>query len=113
MKKGSYFLYIFLSKKKRIRIGKLGILNFKKGNYIYVGSALNNLEKRIARHKRNKKKLHWHIDYLLKHANIKRVKRFYSNKKIECKLARKIKGIPIKNFGCSDCKCISHLFYII
>ena len=32
------------------RIGALGKINFKKGKYVYVGSAQNNLEKRIARH---------------------------------------------------------------
>ena len=68
--KGIYCLIIKLDKDKSIKIGKLNYINFKKGYYCYVGSALNNLKKRIERHKRKNKKLHWHIDYLLKHAKI-------------------------------------------
>jgi len=114
--KGAYLLLIDVKKDIKIKIGKLGILNLKKGNYVYVGSALNNLNKRIERHLSKNKKLHWHIDYLLKNKNSKIKKVFYkgSNKKQECEFAKKILkfSIPVKNFGSSDCKCGSHLFKI-
>ena len=41
-----------------------------------IRSALNNLDKRIQRHKSNQKKMHWHIDYLLKKAKIIDVKTY-------------------------------------
>ena len=113
--KGSYILFIFLNKDKRIKINKR-VLDFKKGYYAYVGSALNNLEKRIERHKSKKKKKHWHIDYFLEHGKIVKVKRILSDKKIECELSKKLckeaDGF-IKGFGCSDCKCESHLYYFV
>ena len=65
--KGSYILLFLLPNSKEISIGKLGRLLFKKGVYLYVGSAMNGLEQRIQRHLRTEKKIHWHIDYLLPH----------------------------------------------
>jgi len=111
--KGSYILVIKLKKDKTIKIGKLGKIHFKKGFYVYTGSALNGIEKRINRHLRKDKKIHWHIDYLLRHGDI--IDIFYneSNIKEECNYAKKFeeKLLPILNFGCSDCKCKSHLLY--
>jgi len=111
--KGVYILLIELKTDKQIQIGKLGKLFFKKGFYAYVGSALNNLEKRIQRHLSLEKKMHWHVDYLLNYSIIRDVFYKETNKKIECniarKLARSLKGI--NGFGCSDCNCQSHLFY--
>jgi len=111
--KGAYVLLIELKTDKQIQIGKLGKIYFKKGFYVYVGSALNNLEKRIQRHLSLEKKMHWHVDYLLNHANITDVFYKEKNEKIECNIARKfaksLKGI--NGFGCSDCNCQSHLYY--
>jgi len=110
--KGSYVLLIKLEKDSTIKVGKLGNIFFKKGFYVYVGSALNSLEKRIERHKRPDKKIHWHIDYLLKHAKIKNAFYIESNEKEECQIANKFGKLEhIPGFGCSDCKCKSHLFY--
>lgn len=114
MSKGVYYLIIKLDRDKRIKIGKLGIINFKKGYYCYVGSALNGLEKRIERHKSKDKKFHWHIDYFLKYGDILDTFIMETNKKIECLLSKKIERISkgsVKGFGCSDCKCSSHLYY--
>jgi len=118
MSSGVYALIIRLNKDETIRIGKLCKRNFKKGFYVYVGSALNNLEKRIDRHRRKRKKLFWHIDYLLnsKYAKISEVLVIKTNKKMECKLNRIISNmdnarILVKGFGCSDCICKSHLTY--
>ena len=111
--KGSYILLVELNDNKNIQIGKLGNFNFKKGFYVYIGSALNGLEQRINRHLRNNKKIHWHIDYLLKYCNIIDVLYKENNLKEECSFAKnfekKLDCIP--NFGCSDCNCKSHLFY--
>jgi Uri superfamily endonuclease len=111
--KGSYILLIELKENLNIIIGKLGKLHFKKGFYVYVGSALNSLESRINRHLRFNKKIHWHIDYLLKYAKITKVFYKVNSKKEECRLSSEFeKRMHFFNgFGCSDCKCNSHLFY--
>ncbi len=68
--KGSYILLVELAAEKNVLIGKLGYIFFPKAFYAYVGSAMNGLEARLARHLRKEKGLHWHIDYLLKEAEI-------------------------------------------
>jgi Uri superfamily endonuclease len=111
----TYCLIIKLDKSSKISVGKLGKLDFNKGYYVYVGSALNSINARIKRHLKKEKKLFWHIDYLLNssHASISEVIFEDSAQKWECNIAVQIskKGVNIKNFGCSDCKCDSHLFY--
>ena len=110
--KGCYCLTIHLKNAKKIKVGKLGMINFKKGYYVYVGSAMNSLESRLKRHLSEDKKLHWHIDYLLKKAEITCII-YNENKKVECELSQflKTKTDGVKNFGCSDCECESHLYY--
>ena len=113
--KGTYCLIIEVGKDSTISVGRLGQLPFKKGFYIYVGSALNSLESRVKRHLSSDKKLHWHVDYLLLNSSSKIKEVIYSigEEKIECSLAAFIsdKSSPVARFGCSDCKCGSHLFY--
>ena len=109
--KGTYVLIIFLEDDQKIMVGKLGNIFFKKGYYAYVGSALGNLEARLARHLRKEKKLHWHLDYLLGHAQIFEIIYTESEKRIECSIVRQLLGLEsVKGFGCSDCSCESHLF---
>ena len=109
--KGSYILTMEMSGEKRIMVGKLGMINFNKGYYAYVGSALNGLEGRLKRHLSSEKKLYWHIDYLLEDASIREI--FCLDEDKECEFARELgkKFKCILKFGSSDCKCDSHLFY--
>lgn len=114
--KGSYCLIISLKKNSRIKVGSLyNSLNLNKGFYVYIGSAMNSLIPRIRRHLSDNKKLHWHIDYLLKSRNsaIREVLFTDSEKRIECDLAQLISsnGEEIPKFGCTDCNCNSHLIY--
>jgi len=117
MDSGVYTLIIKLDKNQVIKIGELGRLDFKKGFYIYTGSALKGLKKRIERHRKKQKKLFWHIDYLLanKHSKILQIMAIKTKKKLECKLNKIISSLPnakaVKKFGCSDCKCKTHLYY--
>lgn len=111
---GCYIILLFLDSCKTIKIGKLGELSFKKGYYCYVGSATRNLTQRIERHKRVRKKQHWHIDYLRSFCKILATYPIRSSEDLECKLALSINAIAqksIKHFGCSDCSCLSHLFF--
>lgn len=107
------FLIINLATSSKIKIGKLGQIEFTEGYYVYVGSAMNSLESRVKRHLSDEKKLHWHIDYLLKKSEINEVIYNESSKKIECELSQYIssKTNGIEGFGCSDCDCESHLYY--
>ena len=110
--KGCYCLIIHINDSKAIRVGKLGKIKFKKGYYVYVGSAMNGLESRLNRHLSDSKKLHWHVDYLLKNAEIADI--IYNvDKKVECEVSQYIsaKSEGIDGFGCSDCDCESHLYY--
>ena len=113
--KGTYCILMRLNSDAVITVGKLGKIKFQKGYYVYVGSAFNSLMARIKRHLSSDKKLHWHIDYLLSHKDVEVADILYvvDDNKWECELARKIadNAMEIENFGCSDCKCHSHLFY--
>jgi sugar fermentation stimulation protein A len=78
-----------------------------------VGSAQKNLTQRIERHKRQRKKLFWHIDYLTKIAEFRTALPIRTADDLECELAHALKDIAdgeIAHFGASDCSCTSHLF---
>lgn len=121
--KGAYVLITHLRKDSRIKIGSLGNVNFSKGYYCYVGSAMGkniNLKNRIDRYKeiaKNKKgSIKWHIDYFLVSSDVSIVKAvtFKSDKKVECKISQileKIAEKTIVKFGSSDCKCRGHFHY--
>jgi|GEM_PF-1659080 len=114
--RGSYLLVIHVARDKFISVGGLGAINFKRGFYIYAGSAMANLSKRIERHRRIKKRLHWHIDYLLNEAHLVHDFAIRSSERLECELAQKLSGIAdwsIPYFGSSDCSCGSHLFGMV
>jgi len=114
--KGVYILLIKINKNVQETVGSLGKIKFNKGKYAYVGSAQNNLEKRVERHMSKNKKKFWHIDYLLDNKFTKIVDIFYkkSGKSEECRIASILSKteLPVLKFGCSDCNCKSHLFKI-
>jgi endonuclease-3 len=118
--KGSYVLILKLNKTKYIKIGKLGKIKFYSGKYAYVGSANGKyltIEKRVERYKKLNKekngKLRWHIDYFLVDKDVEIIKVLKYRKK-ECELAKSYlkNKKAIKGFGCSDCSCYSHFFYL-
>lgn len=116
MNKGIYCLIIRLHQSYMIKVGSLGIYNFAAGFYVYIGSAQDNLERRIERHLRKEKKFHWHIDYLLAYGKVICVHTYALEKNWECRLSQKIGTIknataPVKGFGSSDCNCLSHLYF--
>ncbi len=114
--KGVYVLVVSVCKDIEVSVGALGDVHFEKGVYAYVGSSQNCLEKRVNRHLGNAKRKFWHIDYLLDNDAAKVKKAFckQAGKSEECRIARKLneRGVAVKNFGCSDCSCVSHLFKV-
>ncbi len=111
---GSYLIILYNNKQKKIKTGSLGVLKFQKGYYVYVGSGMNNVFKRIARHRQKGTKKQWHIDYIKEEMKITADIPIVRNDNIECILPDMLiscEGIPVKNFGSSDCKCESHLYY--
>ncbi len=113
MNKGCYLLIIQVKNDKSLKVGRLGEIKFPQGYYVYVGSAMNNLEKRVRRHLAKNKKIRWHIDYLTSREKVKEVILIYTLERVECDIARELEKHfkPIPKFGCSDCSCLSHLFY--
>ena len=121
--KGTYIIVIYVLENSVIKIGALGEIEFLKGYYWYIGSAMGNkgsttLENRVKRHVSisKDKKIFWHIDYLLTNNNciITRLYLIPSLKRLECIIANEVSQISdqfIKNFGSSDCDCPSHLYY--
>lgn len=110
----TYVLEIKLEEDKRINVGKLEGVFFKKGYYFYVGSGKKNFKSRIERHLSNNKRKYWHIDYLLFSVTAHITKVYSSEKEIECEIANILhqrNHMEIENFGSTDCKCFSHLFY--
>lgn len=98
-------------------IGRLGTFELEEGRYAYVGSAMNGLQARTARHLEARGKMRWHIDHLMRVAEEREALLVMSDVDIECSLAERIRSMPgasepIPGFGSSDCRCRSHLFLI-
>ncbi|MFQ5442450.1 MAG: DNA/RNA nuclease SfsA [Thermodesulfobacteriota bacterium] len=111
---GAYLVVLRMDKEMTIPVGASGEQKFKKGFYVYAGSAKKNLSKRIQRHrKRGKKKKFWHIDYLRECSQFLYVLPVRTADDIECPLSKGLKEISnftVPGFGSSDCACPSHLF---
>lgn len=113
---GTYILLLYLRKGERIGIGRLGTISFSRGWYAYVGSACGpgGLAARLTRHLRREKKLRWHIDYLRAVAEPRRIWFDATAVVLEHLWANALldqNAVPIPGFGCTDCRCVSHLYY--
>lgn len=111
---GTYILSLSLREARRIVVGRLGTFDFCPSYYMYVGSALGGLQSRLRRHLRGGKRLHWHIDYLLRCADIREVWYREGEERLECEWARSLLRLssiqPFEApFGASDCRCRTHL----
>jgi Uncharacterized conserved protein len=110
MRYGTYVLFIHFDDPKEMTVGALGAIRFH-GDLCYIGSAMNGLDQRISRHLSKDKKIHWHIDNITVAADS--IEAFESPSYDECGLRRKAEEagmIPaVKGFGCSDCRCDTHL----
>ncbi|MDR0508377.1 MAG: GIY-YIG nuclease family protein [Candidatus Methanoplasma sp.] len=115
IRKGTYILILEMPE-ARIRVGALGIVNVPKGTYCYVGSAMNGLDQRIGRHLSKGKKIRWHIDRLTEICTQIEAYEAATQEITECGLGKLVlesggSGF-VKGFGCSDCRCFTHLFLL-
>lgn len=108
--RGTYVLVFRVAPEISTRFGEL------LGGYCYVGSAMGpgGISARVGRHLRERKVLKWHIDHITASPSFDPVAVYATSDPVECfvasSLARSHRGIP--GFGCSDCRCASHLFAV-
>ena len=115
---GIYTLILSLPQAGQIKVGSLGVMDFASGFYSYTGSArgaggLKRVDRHILVSKGIKTTRHWHIDYLLPHTSFLEVFISKTCLDLECCIAKAIgkRLMPVPGFGCTDCRCISHLHY--
>jgi Uri superfamily endonuclease len=115
---GIYTLVLCLDQDRQVQVGLLRVIDFAVGFYSYTGSARGpGGLKRVDRHlsllqgKRSPKR--WHIDYLLPHTSFCEVFITRTTQDLECRIAGSIGEslTAVKGFGCTDCRCASHLHY--
>jgi sugar fermentation stimulation protein A len=114
MDAGLYIAVFHLDADRLIRVGRLGRFGFRRGVYLYVGSAQRNLAARLARHARRRKPLRWHVDYLSTQAAMLGAILIPGGRDGECRIAEELGaayGRAVPGFGASDCRCGGHLFY--
>jgi len=116
---GTYALILRSEITETIQVGRWGKLDLQPGYYLYVGSAFGpgGVQARVSRHLRTDKQNHWHIDYLREHVSPVEVWVSYAAEHLEHEWANILfetpEKMPIQGFGCSDCKCSSHLFFTL
>jgi len=114
---GTYALILQNKSKAMVEIGRWRQIEIEPGYYIYIGSAFGKggVKARVLRHYRENKPHHWHIDYLREFMSPITVWYSHGPKKLEHDWAQILSEMsdmsPIQGFGCSDCKCFSHLFH--
>lgn len=118
--KGTYILILQLDQfLTGLQIGKLGVFDLVPGYYLYVGSAFGagGLNVRLAHHRRkHKPRPHWHIDYLRPVTRLREAWTVSGPERYEIRWCQAMAALPdlsmpIPNFGASDSRCRTHLFY--
>lgn len=113
---GTYVLVLKSRFNMKVAVGRRGTLKIEPGYYHYVGSAMGpgGIRARVSRHWKKSKPKHWHIDYLSERLEPVGAWYRYGAENLEHRWARallQMEGMkPVQGFGCSDCKCCSHLF---
>ena len=111
---GVYLLLIRLRRGFPAALGRRTV-ELAPGWYVYCGSALGGLAGRLARHLRTSQVRHWHVDALLAAGQVADIQaRLTADPAAECRLAVMAGGWagaePVPGFGCTDCRCATHLF---
>ncbi len=122
---GSYALVLAVPQLLSLDVGRLGLVTFSPGRYVYFGSAMGpgGLHARIRRHLQADKAPHWHIDYLTQRVPPVvvhwRPGSCGQGLRLECAWCQRIArfaGVdaPIHHFGSTDCRagCPAHLLQL-
>lgn len=113
--RGTYVLVLELTHRLVTNVGSLGKVQLAKGYYAYTGSARRGMRARVARHLAKEKRRQWHIDWLTTQPDMVPIAVASTRQTgLECSIARVVSSradAQVKGFGCSDCKCESHLCY--
>ncbi len=116
---GTYALILQCGSNVSVQIGHWRQIDILPGYYIYNGSAFGpgGVRARVLRHLRMDKPKHWHIDYLSEFVTPVAVWVSYETERLEHQWAQVFYDMPeltpFQGFGCSDCKCSSHLFHTL
>ncbi|MBX3053585.1 MAG: GIY-YIG nuclease family protein [Caldilineaceae bacterium] len=114
---GTYALILESQTSQVVQIGRWSAIEIQPGYYVYIGSAFGpgGVRARVARHFRLEKSDHWHIDYLRRYLSPLGVWVCHSPARLEHCWAGRLSVAegyaPLPGFGCSDCRCHSHLFH--
>lgn len=118
--RGTYVLVLHLPTAAILEIGRLGTAVFPQGWYTYAGSAHGpgGLRGRLKHHFGAVQRPHWHVDYLRQTARSLMIWYIVSDVIFEHTWAAALSrmpgaGVPMKRFGASDCRCVSHLFHFV
>ncbi|MBN1539456.1 MAG: GIY-YIG nuclease family protein [Candidatus Thermoplasmatota archaeon] len=109
-----YILLLEIKEDVNVTVGSLGKIELKRGWYAYCGSAKAGLWGRVRRHLSRPSKKRWHIDHITKHSSAREVLWKPHEEGGECAAAYFLSKscVSVRGFGCSDCRCKSHLFYL-
>ena len=108
---GAYALLIALQTPLAVKAG-VKTASLAPGLYLYCGSARGSggLAARIARHMRQEKRAHWHVDQLTRAGEVLGAFVFPSGDECAINAALGKLPTPFEGFGSSDCRrCRSHL----
>lgn len=118
MEKGIYTLVLRLPAERLVEVGALGTVRFEAGYYAYTGSArgpggLARVRRHLSVLAGDNPARRWHIDHLLPHTAMVAVVATKTEENLECSIARAIgEALPsVDRFGCTDCRCSSHLHF--
>ncbi len=116
---GTYALFLVLDEAVTEEVGALGMQRFPKGVHVYAGSAASGLERRLVRHARPVKKVHWHVDRLTVRPEVQVVGAvtFGPDGPDECEIVRVLAAlswakVSPPRFGSSDHDCPGHLVHL-
>ncbi len=116
IRKGTYVLFLRFPEGAEAEVGSLGRIVLEVGDYCYVGSAMGGLDQRLSRHLSHEKKKRWHIDYLTTVCDDMCAYEHEGTDITECSVSELIAsngGVSaVRGFGCSDCRCQTHLFRV-
>ncbi|MCK9566873.1 MAG: GIY-YIG nuclease family protein [Methanothrix sp.] len=115
---GIYTLILSLPGAQKIVVGSMGVIDFAGGYYSYTGSArgpggLKRVDRHIRVSEGTNTTRRWHIDYLLPHTSLLETFITKTSLDLECRIAKAMEErlAAVPGFGCTDCRCISHLHY--